>query len=364
MNAMLLVMLFWQKINDTPATEPSEVRVPLIELEAPESKAEFPAIPEAFELEFKKLFSTPEDEPKVREKKLPSWYNPEFAALFSERTICYSGRGYRSREFKYRLFVPAISTNKKLPLIIWLHGAGEAGSDNVDQLKFIDEYVIAPPWKRERFPFFVLAVQCPRDNGSWTTGAEDADDMVNVVRAALEQTLRDYPMIDTGRVSLVGVSAGGSGSWELAMRHPEVFSCVAPTGSGGGDNLRVHVLKDVPVWAFHSIKDRGVKIDGVRETVEALKAVGGKVELTEINSADHFCWRMAFDDYDLLGWLLAQKRGGTAIENEPASDSSLPAMVWVVPLVVIGAILLLWQLAKRNRGWTRMNADEVETKRI
>lgn len=171
--------------------------------------------------------------------------------------------------------------------------------------------------------------------------------MLNVVMAALENTLQENPAIDPSRISLIGVSAGGSGCWELAMRHPEKFSCVAPTGSGGGDNSRVSQLVGLPVWAFHSIHDRSTPIDGVRNTVEALKAVGGQVELTEVNSSDHFVWRMAFDDYDLLGWLLHERRQpaksiATAEQKFPLGPIAAAAGI------ILTLAFLVWQFGKRR----------------
>jgi pimeloyl-ACP methyl ester carboxylesterase len=132
--------------------------------------------------------------------------------------------------------------------------------------------------------------------------------MINVVTAILNQTIHDFP-IDTSRISLAGISSGGAGCWELAMLAPERFSAVAPMASAGGDLARIKQLVGIPVWAFHSAYDRSTPIDGDRRTVDAVKAVGGQAYLTEIDSSDNDCWSAAFLDYDLLDWLLYQRRG-------------------------------------------------------
>lgn len=231
--------------------------------------------------------------------------------LFAISSYRYTGGGYHDKLIRYCLFIPD-NTNppKKLPLIVWLHGHGEAGQDNVRHLMHLGACVfIKPSLGRKRFPFFFLAVQCPADNPDWTTTSESAaDDMVNVVLAILDKTVKVFP-VDSTRISLAGVSGGGTGCWELAMRAPGRFSAVAPLGSGGGDLSRADQLIGLPVWAFHSTGDRIVKIDGDRKTVAAIRSLGGRAFLTEIESSGHDCWTSAFLDYDLLDWLLYQRRG-------------------------------------------------------
>jgi predicted esterase len=240
------------------------------------------------------------------------WLDPAFEALFEKPTYHYTGGGYKDRLFRYRLFVPHTNgPDDKRPLIVWLHGMGEAGDNNGAQLVYFTHLFFPPPWERTRYPFFVLAAQCPMDNRSWTTTSGDADDMVNVVAAILQKTIQEYP-VDPARIMLSGVSSGGNGCWELAMRHPELFSAVAPLASAGGDASRVDRIVEIPVWVFNCDADKIAPIESVRRLVQALKQKGGNAELTEINSSSHDAWKPAFDDYDLLNWLLSQKRGDTS----------------------------------------------------
>ncbi len=236
-------------------------------------------------------------------------YEPAFLTLFDEHRLNYSGGGYRDRLFRYRLFVPQTSgPENRRPLIVWLHGRGTAGDDNASHLRHVSSLILTKPWERERFPFFVLAIQCPRENPIWTTNSAEADDMINVVWAAIEKTIHEFP-VDVDRIVLTGASSGGSGCWELAMRRPDVFAAVAPLASGGADSSRINRLVDVPVWVFHSAFDSGTPIEAVRRTVAALEAVDGSVHLTEVDSHLHDCWTAAFEEHDLLEWLLSQKRG-------------------------------------------------------
>jgi poly(3-hydroxybutyrate) depolymerase len=172
----------------------------------------------------------------------PGQVPAEFVTLFTPLEYRYSGGGYEERLFKYRLYVPD-ATTERMPLVVWLHGVGEAGHDNVNQLRWLERLVFRRSWKERDYPFFLLAVQCPLDNSAWTrNGARAAgdDDMIDVARAVMEETLRSYP-IDPERVYLAGISSGGSGCWEFAARYPEYFAAVAPMASGGGDRSRVEL---------------------------------------------------------------------------------------------------------------------------
>src|SRR5262245_7054305 len=130
----------------------------------------------------------------VQPARLPPAPNPEFVALFTPCEYRYTGGGYKDRLFRYHLFVPELPRQQKGPLVVWLHGFGEAGSDNVHHLRWLSHLVFKSPWKKERYPFFLLAVQCPPENPVWTRvrASENDDDMANVVAAILQRTLSEY----------------------------------------------------------------------------------------------------------------------------------------------------------------------------
>jgi predicted peptidase len=258
--------------------------------------------------------------------------NPEFVSLFEPLEYRFTGGQYTDREFKYRLYVGATTeSDQRMPLIVWLHGMGDGGIDNAWQLRWLERLIFRHQ-AGHRYPFFLLAVQCPPDNPAWTRAGStfQADDMINVAKEILEQTLRDYPT-DPERVYLSGVSSGGTGCWLFVARYPELFAAVAPFASAGGDSSTANRIAHIPIWAFHSKDDRGTKIRGVRDTVGAVKASGGNAHLTEVDSAEHDCWSIAFDRH-LLDWLLAQRRGQT-----PSWDP--------------GALPLGVRLADFARGW-------------
>jgi predicted peptidase len=125
--------------------------------------------------------------------------------------------------------------------------------------------------------------------------------------AALEQVRQD-PQVDGSRIYLTGLSMGGYGSWELAMRHPTWFAAVAPI-CGGGDEARAAALKDLPLWAFHGTADNVVYPERTQRMIDAISAAGGKPKLTLLPGVGHNAWQPAYKiDSGLLDWMFAQRR--------------------------------------------------------
>src|SRR5688572_30823837 len=148
----------------------------------------------------------------------------------------------------YLLFLPEAygkDPAKKWPTILFLHGAGERGSD-VNLVK-----VHGPPKiveQKKDFPFIVISPQCP--SGEWW----DPQTLI----ALLDEVSADHA-VDPDRVYLTGLSMGGYGTWETAIRYPDRFAAIAPI-CGGGNKHRVRGIKHVPTWVFHGDKDGAVPV--------------------------------------------------------------------------------------------------------
>ena len=242
--------------------------------------------------------------------------NPSAAgpAGFEERTVSVPEAG-QPVEFKYRLLRPAaVEPGRKLPLVLFLHGAGERGSDNERQLKYLPTW-LAEEENRRRYPCFVLAPQCRVDHRwvevDWSDKTsvpqkpEMTVDMAAAV-AALDAVMKIEP-VDPGRVYLTGLSMGGYGSWDLAARMPERFAAVIPI-CGGGDEATAPKLKPLPTWCFHGDADKAVPVERSRTMVEAVRAAGGRVQYTEYAGVGHDSWTPAYRDRVTLDWLFQQKR--------------------------------------------------------
>lgn len=270
-----------------------------------------------------------------------------FADLFDKRAFRYTGGVYQDYPFQYWLYTPVMDTGKQYPIVVWLHGFGEAGRDDAKHLAWLGNLMMLPPWNRERFPYFVLCVRCPIENPIWN-GAPDGtsfnelagSDMISVTDAVLTELLGVSP-IDQNRIYLAGVSSGGSGVWQYALRHPQRFAAVAPLAGGAvaGDYSR---LTGVPVWAFHSTHDLGTSVTGARQNVAQLHAAGGHGKLTEIDTVSHDCWTAAFGQYGLLDWMLAQRRGGPIVMDHRPWWQRIKDLLdgWSVPKLIGQAVVI------------------------
>ncbi len=195
----------------------------------------------------------------------------------------------------YLLFLPeGYETSKqKWPLMLFLHGAGESGT-NLEKVK-----THGPPKlveSRRDFPFILVS---PQSAGrGWNV------DSLNVL---LDKIIRKY-RVDKDRVYVTGLSMGGYGTWSLAAAHPKKFAAIVPI-CGGGNPADAPKLAKVPIWVFHGAKDPTVPIQRSREMVEAIQAAGGQVKFTIYPEAGHDSWTQAYNDPELYKWLLEQTRG-------------------------------------------------------
>ncbi|MFN8443464.1 MAG: prolyl oligopeptidase family serine peptidase [Caldilineaceae bacterium] len=207
-------------------------------------------------------------------------------------------------ELPYWLHLPKTKTNQPLPLILFLHGRGESGSDlEVVKKHGIPKILAQDPDFPPLAPFIVAAPQCPWH--SWWPEQADALDVL------LEELLATYP-IDPQRIYLTGLSMGGFGTWYLACRTPERFAAIAPICGGGywvhGFPDWVLELKQMPTWVFHGAKDPVVPLSASQQLVDLLQANGGNVRFTVYPEALHDSWTESYDNPELYTWLLQHKR--------------------------------------------------------
>jgi predicted peptidase len=237
--------------------------------------------------------------------------------IFEPHEYRYTGGSYDNELIKYRLFTPKpMDPNRKYPLIVWLHGAGESGKDNEGQLSHT-QYHIRNPDNLSFSPFFILATQCPSKTTGWTstttpanlssTGKDDAP--ITITMEILDSLIEKYP-IDENRISLLGVSSGGGAAWSIPNRYPNRFSAIVPIASSGtSDHSHIQSLVDVPVWAFSCTYDPSISIEQARTTVDAINRTGGVAHLTEVPSKSHNSWKVALREYKIINWMMRQKRG-------------------------------------------------------
>ena len=197
----------------------------------------------------------------------------------------------------YLLFQPKSYSDKgkPVPLIVFLHGSGESGNDLERVKKWGPPAIVE---SNPDFPFMVVSPQAPEPNG-WN---------VPLLKGMIDDVLSKYN-VDRSRVYLTGLSMGGYGAWELAMRYPEYFAAIAPI-CGGGNPRNVGKLKNIPTWVFHGAKDTAVPEAASAILVDALKAAGGNVKYTVLPEGGHIdSWVYAYDSKTgLFDWFLQQRK--------------------------------------------------------
>ncbi len=184
---------------------------------------------------------------------------------------------------------------KKLwPLIVFLHGSGERGSDpNKLKVHSLPKMVDA----KDDFPFIVVSPQCP-DGQRWNAES---------LNAMLEDVISKLP-VDTNRIYLTGISMGGYGVWKFAIAYPNWFAAIAPV-CGWGHLEDVEKLKNKPIWIFHGAKDDVVPPTESEKMVEFLHKKGNTtVKFTLYPEANHNAWDATYANPELYEWFLQHKK--------------------------------------------------------
>ena len=212
----------------------------------------------------------------------------------------------RHEVMPYRLFVPiGYDKAKAYPLVIWLHGAGGEGEDNVAQIEN-DQTLGTHTWTRPevqaKHPAFVLV---PQTVGPWATEAgpslSDPERLVTEVLASVES---EYT-VDAKRVYVTGQSNGGYGVWDLITKRPNLFAAAIPICGGGNVSLAYRAA-NMPIWAFHGDSDKTIPVTESRQMIAAIRKVGGTPRYTEFKGVGHDAWPHAFKEPGLVDWLFAQ----------------------------------------------------------
>ena len=198
-------------------------------------------------------------------------------------------------DVKYIVFVPeSYKGDKEFPVILFLHGAGESGTDGKKQAAVGLGKAIRD--MKEDFPFIAVFPQSQK--GGWSASSVEGKRAM----AILDEVLATYKT-DKKRVYLTGLSMGGYGTWSHAAAYPERWAAIAPV-CGGGDPKSAAKFKDVPCWCFHGDADKAVKVQQSRDMIKALKDAGGNPRYDEYPGVGHNSWDRAYGNAELYTWFL------------------------------------------------------------
>jgi len=232
---------------------------------------------------------------------------------FSKKTLSDGGTTYG-----YQVFIPANynTSSASFPVIVFMHGSAEKGSDNVAQTN----EGLGPVVKANlsSFPAIVVFPQGPAIEGS--VGNEIFD---RITVTALDKTLAEYSKADVKRVYLTGLSYGGIRGYEVAYRNPTKFaawvpisaSICAPCISGSasttqaqGFQMAAQGLKTVPIWEFHGQNDTQVSVNDSYAIQSAFTANGDPYKLTVLAGQSHTIWDAVYARADLWAWVYQKSR--------------------------------------------------------
>jgi predicted peptidase len=217
--------------------------------------------------------------------------------------------------YPVKIFVPPAynPSTARLPVILFLHGSGEGGTDgNLQTTQGLGPYIKA---RESTFPAIAIFPQTPTGEGIGTLRQR-----VNV--AALDQALAEFTKADTKRVYLTGISSGGSWAYLIALAQPNRFAAFAPMSIAmcwtcfPGQTLTqtqawtqgAQILMSVPIWQFQGDADATVPVTVVRAQIDAFKAAGNPIKYTEYPGVGHDAWNIAFNEPAFWTWFLAQRR--------------------------------------------------------
>ncbi|MBN1758907.1 MAG: prolyl oligopeptidase family serine peptidase [Chitinispirillaceae bacterium] len=254
----------------------------------------------------------------------------QLATVFSQDTEFTAHRFDNGADFilPYMFHPPQnISSDKRYPLLIFFHGAGEWGDDNYRQLANFPYHFINSI-NSAAYPCYALAPQCTEAD-AWTSFPRYPEvynpptptrSMAQVL--ALLDTLceSDTLFVDTNRIYVTGQSLGGEAVFDIVTRAPHRFAAANPI-CGIADTAKAELMKETPFWIFHGTEDDITDVNYSRIIVEALTGLGTPPRYTEYEGAGHNVWTTAYDEPELLPWLFDQERSTPVHTGKKAAHS-------------------------------------------
>ncbi len=238
-------------------------------------------------------------------------YNVTYDATFSYETFYDTQSG---RTMPYRLYVPKnIKKNKKYPVILFLHGGGEIGSNNNHNIRnFNQGFSVAGDLLKDTI------IICPQSSEGWSIDdytnidqngniKNDRNGDLSIAKRIVDSAVKKYNG-DYDRIYVTGLSLGSFGTWDLIEAYPNYFAASVPVCGDAGDYASQAFI-DTPIWIFHGTNDQTVAYEGSLATYQAIINKGGKnVKFTTLEGVDHNAWDYAYKDRAMFSWLLAQNR--------------------------------------------------------
>lgn len=200
--------------------------------------------------------------------------------------------------YRYLLSLPEnyeADSQKKWPLVVFLHGAGERGDNLELLLKHGPPKLLAAG---KKFEAIVVSPQVPTGE-VWNPHG---------VKALVDKVSKEY-RVESSRIYLTGISMGGFGTWATILEYPKVFAAAAPICGGAGIGiLKFERIKNLPLWVFHGDADTAVPVEYSTSVQRRLKD-NKNFKLTIYPGVGHDSWTQTYNNQEFWDWLFAQQRG-------------------------------------------------------
>ncbi len=220
---------------------------------------------------------------------------------------------------QYRMLLPKdFSKEKQYPVVLFLHGAGERGSNNETQLVHGSKLFLNET-NREKFPAIVIFPQCPKED-YWANANVDRSSYplkisfpidvkptksLDLVMHLMEDMVLK-PYVKADQVYVGGLSMGGMGTFEMLYRKPNMFAAAIAICGGGNPDTAKTYAKNTQLWVFHGAHDNVVDPQLSINMVSAYLKAGGKPNFTLYADDNHNSWDSTFAEPELLSWLFSK----------------------------------------------------------
>lgn len=239
--------------------------------------------------------------------------------------------GYQAGELggmNYHMFVPDVEPKAEgFPLVMFLHGSGgrkvpfTTFALDPEDGNFWGFHTWHYPQEQTVEPAIVIAPHIPNTETIWAGSGwggsgyysiekrEESTRMKQAV-AIVDHLIQNYP-INPNRLYITGQSMGGGGTWDAIMRYPDKFAAAIPV-CGYNDTTQAQLIKHIPLWVAHGLRDEAVLPTTSQAMVRELENLGVTVKTSWYEDKGHHIWiPMYRDEPDLESWLFSQSKGAT-----------------------------------------------------
>ena len=215
-----------------------------------------------------------------------------------------------------KLYVPPEAANGPRPLILFLHGAGEIGTDNQAQVNSNINNLLAEAERRGAFLY------APQTNSNWSDKA-----VTDRVLSMVNKSLTDYA-VASNQLYVTGLSMGGGGAWNMLNRYGDTFAAgVVIAGIAPGSDFKAANMLDESVWAFHARNDTVVSVGASRNAMTFILRAASETRppfpasndndfefhastidfnYTEYKVGGHGIWHRVYDTPEVYDWMFSR----------------------------------------------------------